>query len=59
MSQRSHAFGPVDDLEAAVGVLHQRRQALDPVAVVAIQHAVDGTDLGVVDVATNDTVHTA
>ncbi len=40
-------------------VLHQRRQALDPVAVVAVQHAVDVAHLGVVDVAADDALHAA
>jgi len=32
-------------------VLDQRRQALDPVAVIAIEHAVYRADLGVMNVA--------
>ena len=48
----------VDDFEPAVVVLDQRRQALDPVAVVAVQDALDLADLGVVDVAADDAVGT-
>ena len=42
---------PVDQLEAAVPVLDQRRAALDPVAVVAVLDAFDGADLRLVHVA--------
>ena len=34
--------GPVHDLEPAVLVLDQRGQALDPVAIVAVQRAING-----------------
>mmetsp|Transcript_38676 Transcript_38676/g.69599 ORF Transcript_38676/g.69599 Transcript_38676/m.69599 type:complete len:258 (+) Transcript_38676:1729-2502(+) len=40
-------------------MLHQRGQALDPVAIVAIEHAIDFADLGVMDVATDDAVRAA
>src|SRR5262245_9506585 len=41
---------PVDDAKLTALGLHERREALDPVAVVAVQDAVDLTDLGFVDV---------
>ena len=37
----------------------ERRQALDPVAVVAVEDAVDLADLGLVDVAADDAVEAA
>ncbi len=40
-------------------MLDQRRQALDPVAVVAVQHTFDLADLGVVDVAADHALHAA
>ena len=46
-------------LEAAVTVFHQRGAAFDPVAVVAVQHAVDGADLRLVDVTADDAVEAA
>ena len=39
----------VDDLEPAIVVLDERGERLHPVAIVAIKHAIDVTDLGVVD----------
>src|SRR5688572_3685336 len=50
---------PLDDLEPAVAMLHQRGAALDPVAIVAIEDAVDGLDLGLVDVAAHHAVKAA
>src|SRR6185436_2354635 len=50
---------PLDDLEPAVAMLDQRRAALDPVAVVAIEDAVDGLDLGLVDVAAHHAIEAA
>ncbi|ABA51161.1 hypothetical protein BURPS1710b_1413 [Burkholderia pseudomallei 1710b] len=56
--RRAH-HGPVDDLQLALHRLDERGQALDPVAVVAVQHAVDVADLGLVDVAADDAVAAA
>jgi hypothetical protein len=47
---------PVDDLEAAVEVLHQRGAAFDPVAVVAVVDGADLAHLGRVDMAADDAV---
>ena len=44
----------VDDLQTAVVVLDEGGEAFDPVTIVAVQHAVDLADLGVVDVAADD-----
>ena len=52
-------LGPVDDAQAAVEILDQRGAALDPVAVVAVEDAVDGADLGVMDVAAHHAVDAA
>ena len=49
-------IGPVQDFQAAVGVFDERRAAFDPVAVVAVEDAVDGPHLGGVDVAADDAV---
>ena len=54
---RDGALGPAHDLERAVSVFGKRRQALDPVAVVGVQDAVDLADLGVMDVAADDAMH--
>ena len=51
-------LGPVTQFRLA-GVLDQRRQALDPIAVVAVQRAVDHAHLGMVDVAADHAVHAA
>ena len=50
---------PVYDAQAAVEILDQGGAALDPIAVVAIEHAVDGADLGVMDVAAHHAVDAA
>ena len=50
---------PIDDLQLAVGMLDERGQALDPVAVVGVEHAVDVAHLGVVDVAADHAVDAA
>ncbi len=50
---------PMQDLEPAVVMLDQRRAALDPVAVVAVKHAADVADLGMMDVAADDAVDAA
>lgn len=49
--------GPVQDFQASVEVLHQRRAAFHPIAVVAVEDAVDVADFRVVDVAADDAVH--
>src|SRR5689334_21097306 len=51
--------GPFDDLQPAVAMLDQRGAALHPVAVIAIEDAVDLLDLGLVDVAADDAVQAA
>ena len=50
---------PVENPELAVEGLDERRQAFDPVAVVAVEHAVDIANFGLVDVAADDAVETA
>ena len=55
----AHDVVPAQNRQAAVEVLHQRGEAFDPVAVVAIQHAADVADLGLVDVAAHDAVEAA
>src|SRR5215469_4181439 len=50
---------PVEDLEAPVGMLDQRRAALHPVAVVAVEHVVEPPDLGLVDMAADHAVDLA
>lgn len=49
-------IGPAQDFQAAVGVLDQGRAAFDPVAVVAVEDAVDGPHLGGMDVAADHAV---
>src|SRR5579883_1312869 len=51
--------GPAQDAQAAVEILDQRGAALDPVAVVAVEDAVDGADLGMVDMAAHHAVDAA
>jgi hypothetical protein len=46
----------MQELEAAVAMLGQRRAALDPVAVVAVQHVVHHAHLRAVDVAADQAV---
>src|SRR5262245_49022318 len=50
---------PVQDRELALLALHQSRQALDPVAIVAIEDTADRAELRLVDVPAHDTVDTA
>ena len=50
---------PFQDLEPAVGMLHQGRAALDPIAVVAIEDGAELADLGLMDMAADDTVDPA
>ena len=50
---------PPKKFQPAVEMLDQRRATFDPVAVVAIENAVDAPDLGAVDVAADDSVDTA
>ena len=52
-------LGPVHDAQAAVEILDQRGAALHPVAVVAVEDAVDVADLGVMDVAADHAVDAA
>ena len=52
-------FVPAHDAQFAVGGFDERRQAFDPVAVVAVEDAVDVANLGLVDVAADDAVETA
>jgi len=57
----AHARLPLPSARCAGGleILDQRRAALDPVAVVAIEDAVDGADLGVMDVSAHHTIDAA
>src|SRR5688572_9076801 len=50
---------PVDDPHLACVRLHQRGEAFDPVAVVAVEDPADVADLGLVDVAADDPVEAA
>jgi hypothetical protein len=50
---------PRDDRQLAGVVLDERGQALDPVAVVAVENAVDVADFGLVDVPAHDAVAAA
>jgi hypothetical protein len=52
-------LGPAYDPQPAVEVFHQCRAAFDPIAVVAIENAVDGADLCMMDVAAHDAVDAA
>src|SRR5688572_9068949 len=47
---------PVDDAQLARFGLHERREALHPVAVVAVEDSLDLADLGLVDVAADHPV---
>src|SRR5579871_2095166 len=47
---------PLQDLEPAVAMLDQRRAALHPVAVVAVEDRADLPDLGLVDMAADHAV---
>jgi hypothetical protein len=50
---------PIEDFEAAVGVLDDGGAAFHPVAVIDVEHAADVTDLGFVDMAADHPVHAA
>ena len=52
-------LGPVHDAQPAVEILDQRRATLDPVAVVAVQDAVDVADLGMMNVTADNAIDTA
>ena len=52
-------LGPVHDAQATIEVLDQRGAAFDPVAVIAVEDAIDVADLGVVDVAADHAVDAA
>src|SRR5258708_14855583 len=56
---RMQALLPVDDPEFAAVELHQRGEALDPIAVVAVEDSADVADLGLVDVAAHHAVEAA
>src|SRR6202007_1259040 len=55
----SAQLNPGQDLEPAIEMLHQRGTALDPIAVVAIQHAADVAYFGMMNMAADDPVHAA
>ena len=48
-----HQLIPVDQLQTPIHVLHQGRSAFDPVAIVALQDAIDGAHFSLVDVTTH------
>lgn len=50
---------PVEDLEAAVGVLNKGGATLHPIAIVAVQHAVQLAQRRAVDVPADDAVEAA
>src|ERR1700730_2841304 len=52
-------FDPMDQFEPAVEMLDESGAAFDPIAVIAIQHAVHLANFGVMDVATDYTIDTA
>ena len=52
-------LGPRHDLQPAAGLFDDCREALDPVAVVGVEHAFDGVHLGGVDVAAEHAVGAA
>src|SRR5260221_5755388 len=56
---RMHALLPVDHPEFAAVELHQRGEALHPIAVVAVEDSADVADLGLVDVAAHHAVEAA
>ncbi|NJZ82794.1 hypothetical protein GO280_01406 [Ralstonia solanacearum] len=58
-ARRIEQMCPVDDLQLALHRFDQRREALDPVAVVAVELAVDLADLGLVDVPADHAVAAA
>ena len=49
----------MQNLKTAIPVLDQRSQAFDPIAVVAVERAVDGAHLGTVDVPAHHAVQAA
>src|SRR5262245_27197142 len=51
--------GPADDLQMPAHILDERGAAFNPIAIVAIEHAADVLDLGVVDMAADDAVELA
>ena len=55
MTAQAHLvdFIEAEDLQPAVHVLHQGGQAFHPVAIIAIQNAIDVPNLRMVDVAAN------
>src|SRR5258706_10238539 len=50
---------PVKDAQAAVAAFDERGQALNPVAVIAVEDAVDVADFGFVDVTADHTLRAA
>jgi hypothetical protein len=50
---------PLDDLQTAIVILDQPGAAFHPVAVVAVQHAVEVADLGVMDMAADHAIDAA
>src|ERR1700757_3919324 len=47
---------PVQDGKLPLGVFHQRGQALDPIAIVAVENATDRAHFGLVDMAADHAV---
>ena len=47
---------PMHQLQASITVLYQSRTALDPVTIIAIEHAANFTHLRAVNMAANDTL---
>ncbi len=52
-------FDPIDDLQFAIVILDKRRATFDPIAVIAVENAVEIADGGTMDMAANDTVELA
>src|SRR5215831_8347873 len=50
---------PIDDLEPAVEMFDEGGAALDPIAVVAVEHAADLFDVGLMDVPADDAIDAA
>ena len=46
----------MDDLKTSILPLHKRTQTLHPIAVIAIKHAIDVSNLGMVNVPTNHAI---
>src|ERR1700685_2396970 len=55
----SAQLGPIDQPQLTIHVLDERRATLHPIAVIAIQYAVDVAHLGPVDVAANHGIDSA